>query len=286
LGAAVLALILGAVGVITLVRYVQTAEDRALAGQQLVDVVVVTEPIEAGTPVDELAFSVESRQVPAASRTPGAITDLDGLEGLVASVDLVPGEQLLATRFEDGSIRRVAGGDVTIPPGLVEVTIQVKPTRAVGGQVVPGERVVVIATLREIGQVDNPEIDVPATGPVTGVLLRQALVTNVQAATPEALSSEETDRSRQAPAVDLLVTLALEPAHAERLVFATENGSLWLAREGEGPAIASGPLMSNETVFDGALIDALTTGDPEDLAAADDTETDGATEAATEEDES
>ena len=279
MGAAMLALILGAVGVVTLIRYVQTAEDRALAGQQLVDVVVVTEPVDAGTPADELALAVETRQIPASSRTPGALTDLSTVEGLVASVDLVPGEQLLAARFEDDSIRRVAGGDITIPAGLVEVTVRVDPTRAIGGQIVPGERVMVVATLSGLGDVSNTELEAPDSGPVTGALLREALVANIQSAAPDALSSSEADRSRATPATDFLVTLALAPADVERLVFASEQGLLWLAREGEGPAVASGPLESYDTIF----AETLDGVDSETLAATEDDSQVSATE--TQEDE-
>jgi pilus assembly protein CpaB len=260
-----------------------------LAGQQLVNVVVVTEPVDAGTPADDLALAVENRQIPAASRTPGALTDLTSVEGLVASVDLVPGEQLLAARFEDDSIRRVAGGDITIPSGLVEVTIRVEPTRAIGGQIVPGERVMVVATLTGLGDVSDTELEVPESGPVTGSLLREALVANIQSAAPDDLSSDEADRSRAAPAVDFLVTLALAPADVERLVFASEEGLLWLAREGEGPAAESGSLTSYDTVFAAAVDEALDAVDAVEAdvdtsdAAEDDTEV---TATETQEDES
>ncbi len=261
LGAALLALIFGAVGVATLIRYVQTAEDRALAGQQLVDVIVVTEAVDAGTTVDDVALVVETKQVPVSSQTPGALADLSTVEGQVTTVDLVPGEQLLAARFEERYARTVAGGDLTIPPGLVEVTIKLPPERVVGAQLTPGEKVAVLATFQQIGTVDGVEdsgAEVAEGSPVTGVLLRQALVTNIQAATAAQVADSEVDRSRQvAENLNLFLTLALEPALTERLIFATEQGSLWVARESAGEAVESGPLVSYETVFDGALAQAL-----------------------------
>ncbi|MDH3294739.1 MAG: RcpC/CpaB family pilus assembly protein [Acidimicrobiia bacterium] len=269
LGAAVLALIFGAVGVITLVRYVQTAEDRALAGQQLVDVVVVTEPVAAGTSADQLAPLVEIRQVAASSRAPGAVTDLGSLDGLYTSVDLVPGEQLLAARFEDESARRVVGTEVEIPAGLIEVTIQVVATRAVGGQVIPGDELAVVAFFDDITPNDG------SLDPASGILLRRALITNIQSSTPESLSTEEASQRRQTPATDFLVTLAVEPTETERLVFANEYGRIWLAREGDGPALDSGDLVLLDTVFEGGLGDALASRRTEDLAATDDGESQG-----------
>ncbi|MDH3299826.1 MAG: Flp pilus assembly protein CpaB [Acidimicrobiia bacterium] len=264
LGAATLALVLGAVGVVTLVRYVRTAEDRALAGQQLVDVVVATQPVEAGTRTDELALSTEVRRVPASTRTPGAITDLSEVGDMITSVDLVPGEQLLAARFLDGETRLVAGGEVQVEPGLVEVTVQINPSRAVGGQVVPGERVAVVAYVGDIDLSDD------TVDPASGVLLRQALVTNVQSAAPETLAGEENDRNRQTPGSDFLVTLAVDPTEAERVVFADEYGIVWLAREGDEPTPGSGDLVQIENLFDRELSDALTS-----ILAAADEEIDG-----------
>ncbi len=253
LGAALVALLFGAVGVVTLVRYVRTAEDRALAGQQLVDVVVATQTVEAGTRADQMVAITEVRQVPASSRTPGAITDLSQVDDMITSVDLVPGEQLLAARFLDGETRLVAGGEVQIEPGLVEVTVQVNPSRAVGGQIVPGERVAVVSYVGDINLSDD-SID-----PRSGVLLRQALVTNIQSAAPETLSNEENDRNRQTPGSDFLVTLAVEPASAERLVFADEYGIVWLAREGEDPALESGDeLVQIENLFEAELSSSVT----------------------------
>ncbi len=263
LGAAVLALVLGAVGVVTLVRYVRTAEDRALAGQQLVDVVVATQPVEAGTRTDELAQITEIRQVPASTRTPGAITDLSQVGDMITSVDFVPGEQLLAARFLDGETRLVAGGEVQIEPGLIEVTVQINPSRAVGGQILPGERVAVVSYVGDVNLSDD------TVDPASGLLLRQALVTNVQSAAPETLTSEENDRNRQTPVSDLLVTLAVDPTQVERLVFADEFGIIWLAREGEEPAAESGELVGIDNLFEGEFSDALT-----DVLAASDDESD------------
>ena len=43
------AIVLVALGTVALVKYVSTAEDRALAGEELVDVLVLSTPVPAGT---------------------------------------------------------------------------------------------------------------------------------------------------------------------------------------------------------------------------------------------
>ena len=46
------AILLVALGTVALVTYVKTAEDRALAGEELVDVLVLDATVPAGTPVN------------------------------------------------------------------------------------------------------------------------------------------------------------------------------------------------------------------------------------------
>ena len=97
--AASAALVLALVGTVVLVAYVRGADARALAGVQTVDVLVVAQPVPAGTAAAELAGLVRAEQVPVKAAVPGRVADLADLAGQVATVDLQPGEQLLAARF-------------------------------------------------------------------------------------------------------------------------------------------------------------------------------------------
>ena len=66
-----------------------------------------TSSIPEGTSGDELADLVRTETVPAKAAVAGRVTDLAALAGRVATVDLLPGEQLLAGRFAQP--RRPAG---------------------------------------------------------------------------------------------------------------------------------------------------------------------------------
>src|SRR3546814_17665805 len=73
---------------------------------------------------------------------------------MVTSGDLVAGEQLAAGRLvaatEFNALQaRVGrgGGSVSVPEGLLEITIPLDPIRAVGGTVRPGHLVGLIASL-------------------------------------------------------------------------------------------------------------------------------------------
>src|SRR3712207_556137 len=96
----VVAVILAALGTFTLVAYVQGAEDRAIAGEQVVPVLVVRQDVSKGTRAEDLGEAVEVERVPAKVKAEGAVSDLAALSGKVAAVDLVAGEQVVASRFQ------------------------------------------------------------------------------------------------------------------------------------------------------------------------------------------
>lgn len=238
---AVAALVLASVGAVGLVAFVKGAEDRALAGEKLVDVFVVKSRIEAGTPGEEIQGSVRSEKVQAKTRAQGSVSDLASIGGLVASVDLLPGEQVTAERFVAAETFGRTGGQVDIPEGALEVTVSLEPERAVGGVLRPGSRVGVLASFEPF-DVSNPiDVDgatVPAGGKTpdsTHLILHKVLVTNVQSARTFSFEmgggDDEEGATAPAPAENLLVTLALDAPSVERVVFAAEHGTLWLAIE-------------------------------------------------------
>ncbi len=103
------AVLLAAIGTFVLVQYVSSADERALAGQETIEVLVVNQAVAAGTPAEELAATVDTALVPARTQVPGSVASLEQLSGTVAAVDLVPGEQLLLSRFIEPAGLRVPG---------------------------------------------------------------------------------------------------------------------------------------------------------------------------------
>jgi pilus assembly protein CpaB len=219
--AALAALILAATGTVVLLAYVRGADARALAGTRTVDVLVVDRPVPEGTPAEELAELVRTERLPAKAAVPGVVTDLEELAGRVATVDLQPGEQLLAARFaapEDLSVP----GTVPAPEGAAEVSLLLEPQRAVGGRLAAGDTVGVHVSLPD---------------PSTHVLLHRVLVTQVQGAPVAVADGEGTDTASSggaAPSASLMVTLGLRPEAAEAVVFGMEHGTVWLSLEPEG----------------------------------------------------
>ena len=269
----VAALAAAALGTFLLVSYVQNAEQRALAGQEVVDVLVVERPIPKGTPASLLSGSVRLEQVPLKVRAEGSVSDLAVLADLVTSTDLVPGEQVVASRF--AAVEVVAAREVVeIPAGSIAVTISLSPERAIGGTLNPGDRVAVLASFdpfslnsfepsglgpREI--IDPQEIFLGSTDTegdgalrspnTTHLILRNVLVANVQVEQLPRVSSDEIPDGAHAlaPTGNLLVTLAAPPEDAERLVFTAEHGFIWLGAESPPIARPNTEIVTRRNVY-------------------------------------
>jgi pilus assembly protein CpaB len=192
-----------------------------MAGLRTVPVLVVDRPVAEGTRAEELGNLVRTVQLPAKAAVAGRVTDLADLAGEVATVDLQPGEQLLASRFAAPDSLQTPG-TVAVPAGRAEVSVLLDPQRAVGGRLVAG---------------DDVGVFISQTTPVsTHAVLHHVRVTQVQGApapadTSTAADTQTASASGPAPTGSLLVTLALTAEQAEGVVFGAEHGTLWLALE-------------------------------------------------------
>jgi pilus assembly protein CpaB len=222
------ALVLALVGTAVLVAYVQSARDAAAADGRLTDVLVVTRPIEKGTPGDELEGSVKRAQVPVRVRAEGAVRTLDQLQKLVAAVDLVAGEQLVTARFT--SAQEARRGDV--PEGKLEVTVALDPERAVGGHVRAGDTVAVLESFEPIDGHGQSTHLILHKVPVTAVAVQEQAGA-VRGGNEAEGGDEDADAPASGPTATFLVTLAVDAPSVERVVFGAEHGTLWLSAEPE-----------------------------------------------------
>jgi pilus assembly protein CpaB len=239
--AASAALVLFAVGTLVLVSYVNGADARALAGAEPVRVLVVDQPIAAGTPGGELTESVRLDTVPAKAAVEGRVTDLADLDGLVAAADLLPGEQLMAGRFRAPE-QLEAPGTVAVPEGLQEVSVLLEPQRAIGGRLAAGDTVGVY-------------LSQTSGGPQTHAVLHHVLVTQVQGApaAPDPAAEPAADTAPSiVPASSLMVTLAVDARDAETVVFGAEHGTLWLSLEPAGAQTGGTRVVAPDTIYLGA----------------------------------
>ncbi len=257
------AVILATIGTVALVGYVQSAKDKAVAEERMVEIFVVDKLVPKGAPAETIKSSVSIEQVPARLEQPGAIEDLDEVGANVAAADLQPGDQLLAARL-------VPKDEVAVEvKDKVQVSATFAPERAVGGSLRKGDLVGVYLSFDPFDLADAGLSTAPAettdttTAPdstdtpdatttsdsmstdsantddgkrspnMTRMEFQHVLVTNVQTTNAPVLpdESDQKDAVEQVSGSQYIITLALSPEQSERFVFATEFGKLWLSND-------------------------------------------------------
>ncbi|GAA3639263.1 Flp pilus assembly protein CpaB [Microlunatus ginsengisoli] len=244
--AAVAALVLAAVGATTLYLYVHRADQRAMAGLQTAQVLVVEKPIAKGTPADQLTRQVASKELPATAIAPGSVTSLDQVKGLVATADLQPGEQVLASRFANAATM-TDGQSAPVPKGLQEVSVQLDQQRALGGNIVPGDTVGVFFSI----EVEYPNNKANPKDDLTHLTFHRVLVTRVQGGlAPVAHSTDAGSAPAPMPeGQSVMVTLAVTAPQAEKIVFTAEKGSIWLSKENADADPSGAQIVREEGLY-------------------------------------
>jgi pilus assembly protein CpaB len=261
--AIVLAVILAAVAAYALFSYIRGVETRTQEDFEPVEAYVAADLIPAGTSASAAVAGnlVEQRSVPAVAVPEGAVGDLAQLEGTVAVADILPGEVLRADRF---------GTDVVAPRGLREIpqdkeaiAVEVGVAQGVAGFIAPGDQVSVIAevVIPEEGAAPAEPVEgeaaPPPVEPIQSVFTQYLLQDVEVLAVGRRVVTEGEDQVQQTE--QMLMTLALDPEDAERLVFAWNNGTLHftlLPPEVEGSEIpplerpVETPGRSLDTIFE------------------------------------
>ena len=208
------ALLLAIIGTVALVGYVQSAKDKAVADEALVDVYVVDKLVPKGAEPETIKSSVSVEHVPTRLKQSGAITDLDAVGTNVAATDLQPGDQLLAARL-------VAKDEVSEEvTDKVQISTLLAAERAVGGSLQKGDLVGVYLSFDPFdlddaeqyhdaddgpgecrdrhGCDDDHDVAAPKKSPNTTRLeFQHVLVTNVQ--TTDAPVNADDQRQRHRP---------------------------------------------------------------------------------------
>lgn len=222
-----------------LVMYVQNADKRALADTETETVYIVEEPVEAGTSADKLAASVAQKEVPKLALASDTVTNLEDLGDKVTAVPLVPGEQLLSSRMVDAN-SLLGPSRVRVPEGMQEITLKLPIERVVGGILKAGDTAGVFISLED-ATTNAATGEVVSESSGTQLTFHKVLVTAAQYSNGTAAKSESTSTTAAdgaAPAKKeatgdgtYLITIARNSADAERIIFATEFGSIYLSKE-------------------------------------------------------
>jgi pilus assembly protein CpaB len=245
------ALVVAIIGTVLLFNYVQGADRRALANTETDDVLVVKQEVPAGTPASQLGQYVVSKAVPRTAVAADGVVDLGSLGSKVTSVALVPGEQLLSSRLVDATAY-LGPARVEVPAGLQEITLRLPIERVVGGTVQAGDTVGVFISMA----------DEAAGGNGTQLTFHKVLVTAVQfsSGAPAQTQGEATQASsqgalnadsdkKQTTSDSYLITFARNAVDAEKLVYATEFGKIYLSKEPADATEGTSGVVNQTRVF-------------------------------------
>lgn len=188
--------------------FMNGVRERAEAGRITADVIVATRDIPAGQElsvlIDEGVFRTKSVDVE--DLVPGAITDVYQLQGQRTGYPILAEEQIVAARLA-GPLQ-AGGGVLGIPDGLQAASITLEPQRVVAGAIQQGDHIEVFGTFTARG----------AGTLTTHVVIDDALVLAVATPASDDLGSGGTGT----------ITLAVTPEQAALLIFAQEQGHVWL----------------------------------------------------------
>ena len=225
-----------------------TPAPTALA-EPAVKVLKVVKPVPQGTPADKLGDAVQEVNVPASQKSAGAAESLADLTGLVVSTDLVPDAQVMKARFVTAAEQQRTEVANSGGSGLMGVWLSLEPLRALGGRVQPGDQVAVVASF----------VNVPSNGknaegavPATAIMLHKVPVLEVVGGVvPVAAPTDGTVAPvAVAPIAPLLIKLGVTAGEAERLIYAMNNGALWLASEANDVPEVDTKVVTRDNVYD------------------------------------
>lgn len=212
------AAVIAALGTLLVFLYVRGADNRAANKYDAVPVLRAVKQINAGETVAEAqaAGKIEQSTVAQGELQPGALTSLDAISTEVAQTTIYPDEQIIAAKF---AATPASTSTLTIPPGMMAVSINLTDTARVAGFVNPGDNVAVFVTtsgsagLGSANKLLLPKVQVIAVGTTTVVATTKTDATGAQ-------TTEQLPRT--------LFTLGVTQAQAQRLMYATANGELAL----------------------------------------------------------
>ena len=228
------AVIVAMLGTTSVFAYVGQVEDRAEAGQELVEVLVAGDRIAAGTTGEALERQklATVKQLPRKAVPEGALTSLSSVRSQTLSTDVYPGDFLLAPKFADSVART---GSLLIPPGKLALSVELGDPQRVAGFVVPGSEVAIFNTMDKAtgravvtatqtgAQTTSVDVDAAADASETRLLLARVPVIAVG---PTTLREGE-DEANDEKVAKAVLTVAVTQAEAEKLVHAATRGEIY-----------------------------------------------------------
>lgn len=210
--------------------YTTTIASNARSQQQLVSVYLAQSPIPMGTSLGSSLQSglIQLKQLPAGSRPADSILNINSANNaLMAKQSIQPGQIITTALF---ATKAANTGALDIPEGMLAVTVPMTDPAKVAGFLQPGSQVAIFVT--GSFQSGNSES--------TQVLLPQTTVLAI---------GDQVTTSGQGTNNASLVTLALTPIQAKKIIYAAQNLTLYFGLRTDDIEVNANSAISNSNLF-------------------------------------
>lgn len=244
------AVLLALGGAALVINYVRNADARALAANQPTKVYVAQLAIPAGTSLKDAQRTdlIAETRVAAQALPLGALQEIGpDNNALLALSDIQPGEYLLSARF---GTKPAGVKAIEVPSGMLAVSVELSDPARVGRFVTPGSHIAVYATYKVEALGDDEaskkinEKDVQGTS----VLLDDVLVIGMGDSPLAAPTTD--DKKEAAKGGGFLVTLALTPEQAPRLIHAITQYTLYAGLRGSDVKLDASKQVNDLNIFE------------------------------------
>ena len=235
------AVVVGLIGVAAVMVYASAADSRAVAGQRLQTVFIAARLVPSGTSAADAVAQglIVPSQVLAKGVPPGALSTVDNANGkLLALTDIAPGEFVLSARFGTTPLGQSA---IAVPDGQVAISLTLADPARVGTFVTPGSHIVIY---------DTYSPSVALTGGAAGVKQTRVLLDDVLVIAMGSVSlTPSAQAGGQAATAGALVTVALAPDTATKLVHGIQTGTLYAGLSGTDTKPNLSQIVTDATLF-------------------------------------
>jgi pilus assembly protein CpaB len=251
------ATVIALIGALLVLFYARGADERAVQAASPTTVFVTALPVAAGTSLKEAVRLEQIIQTQtAANAVPaGALTTVDASNSaLLALTDIPPGQYVLAASFGETP---VGSKLIQVPAGQLAVSLALSDPARVGNYVTAGSYITLFASHTLPAAADTGDDDEEASAEAaegteaTSVLLDnlQVIAMGSDVLTQTQPTTPQEGQAPPPPTAAFLVTLAVTPEQAAKLVHGIKNFTLYAGLRGAEVTVPPGLTVNDENVF-------------------------------------
>jgi pilus assembly protein CpaB len=237
----VIAVLLALAAGLVVFFFARSAENRVVASDQPVNVLVTTQPIPKGTTLQAAADAgaVQQTQVPLRLRPEGAVEAVNAANAGMLAVNDLPASQMVLDGAFAATMPITASNALQVPEGMVALSVPLGDPNKVGTFLRPGSEVGIFATVPPSG--DNPA---GGAGTTTRLMLDRVLVLAVGPVTAEQAASATSD-AWASP----LITVAVTQEQAEKLIQGMQDSAPYMVLLGQNTSLKQSAGVGDQDLF-------------------------------------